>query len=353
MNKLKRSTMNLNKKIVDSKFDITKNFLYFLIVPAIIILVGIILLCTVNFHLGTDFTGASSFKVYVNNEDTFGDTIESYDINNSDDYQAVYDKINDVLKDNKLTIREYRTSTMYLTDYHVYGGQAVEVVYQNTTDDADLIKTQNSDIRNSIISAFGYSDFNQAVSSVDFIPSSSSFDWIVGIIASVIFTYLIISIYMAFRYDFSIFIVGLLQIALDLFLTISLVLICRLTINLSFGIILLATLIMSIFNLYRFYSKTKNNIRSGRFENAKNQVVANATTKEMALQKTVIYLILLFASLIFTILAVEGVREVALGLMLSIITTYFTSLFILPSLWSTCYKKKAVKKSDKAVKKSK
>ena len=57
MNKMKA----LNQKIVSSKFNITKNFLYFLIVPAVLLIVGIILLSTVGFNLGTDFTGKSTF----------------------------------------------------------------------------------------------------------------------------------------------------------------------------------------------------------------------------------------------------------------------------------------------------
>ena len=81
-----KNKMQLNQKIINSKFNITKNFLYFLIVPAVIILVGIILLCTVGFNLGTDFTGSSTFKVYVNNENTLGEEIASYNLDNKDDY---------------------------------------------------------------------------------------------------------------------------------------------------------------------------------------------------------------------------------------------------------------------------
>ena len=92
MNKLKN--LSIDKKIRESKFNINKNFIYFLIAPLVFIIVGIILLCTVGFNLGTDFTGASVFKIYINNEASFNDeNIKSYDLENKDDYNEIYDKI--------------------------------------------------------------------------------------------------------------------------------------------------------------------------------------------------------------------------------------------------------------------
>lgn len=345
MNKTKNK-MQLNQKIINSKFNITKNFLYFLIVPAIIIIVGIILLSTIGFNLGTDFAGSSTFKVYVNNENRLGEEIASYNLDNKEDYKAVREKIELVLEENELSIREYRKTSINITSYHVYNGQAVEVVYQNTVDDADLIEAQNNDIRSSLLTAFGYANFDEAISSVDFTPSTSSYGWAIGIVASIVFSYILVACYIAFRYDVSALVVGLIQIALDLFLTISLILICRLTINLSMGIILFSTLILTIFNLFYFYSMTKNNIKSGKLANMKNSDIANTTIKEITMPRAAIYIVLLLVSILFSVLAVDAVREVSLGIMLSIIATFYTSEFVLPSLWATCYRKRA-KKSNK------
>ncbi len=347
MAKMKINTNSFKNKIMNSNFSATKNFLYLLIAPALILLVGIILLCTIGFNLGTDFTGASTFKVYVNNENTFGEDLVSYNLDNTSDYNEIYNKIKIVLEENGLTIREYKTTTINITNYHIYSGQAIEVLYQNTVSDENLIEDQNNDIRNSIISAFGYNNFDDAVSSVDFIPASSSFGWIIGIIAGIIFSYIIIAGYMAFRYNPSIFIVGLLQIALDIFLVIALTLICRLMINLSFGVVLFATLILTIFNLFYYYLKIKDNVKSGKFINIKNSVIADTTNKEITLNRVVIYIILLIFSLIFSLLAVEGVREVALGILLSVIATFYTSQFITPTLWATCNKTKKTAPKNK------
>ena len=349
-----KEKISLNKRITSSKFSFTKNFLYFLIVPALILIVGIILISTIGFNLGADFTGKSVVKIYVNNEDRFGEEIVSYNLDNQADKDTIYDKIELVLSENDLSIESFRTTTMTITDYSVYQGQAVEITYQNISNDLDSITAKNNDVRSSLITAFGYSEFEDAVSSIDYAPSTADFGWITGTVAGIVFGYLVLAIYMAFRYNPSIFLVGLMQIAIDLFLTLGLISIFRLTINLSLAIILVSTFMISAINLFYYYSKLKSNIKSGRFEKAKNNVIADATIKEITLNRVIAYVSLLIVTVIFSALAVEAVREVALGIMISLIVTFYTSQFLLPSFCSVFYRERKRSKTvrSKAQKKT-
>ena len=347
MTNMKKEKLSLNKRITSSKFSFTKNFLYFLIVPAIILIVGIVLLSTIGFNLGTDFTGKSVVKIYINNEDSFGEEVESYNLDSQEDKDAIYDKIELVLSENGVKIDSFRTTTMTISDYNVYLGQAVEVTYQNISDDLDSITAKNSDIRNSLVTAFGYSSYDDAISSIDYSPSTADFGWITGTVASIVFGYLVFAIYMAFRYNPSIFLVGIIQIAIDLFLTLGLISIFRLTINMSLAIILISTFLLSAFNLFYYYSKIKSNIKSNKKKKAKNSVIADETIKEITFNRVIIYIALLVISVIFSALAVEGVREVALGIMTSLIVTFYTSQFLLPSFCSVFYKERKKAKTVK------
>ena len=344
---MKNEKLSLNKKIINSKFSFTKNFLYFLIVPAIILIVGIVLLSTVGFNLGTDFTGKSVVKIYINNEDRFGEEVESYNLDIQKDKDLIYDKIELVLNDNGVKIDSFRTTTMTITDYNVYRGQAVEVTYQNLTDDLESITTKNNDIRSSLVTAFGYSEYDNAISSIDYAPSTADFGWITGTVAGIVFGYLVVAIYMAFRYNPSIFLVGIMQIAIDIFLTLALISIFRLTINLSLAVILLSTFLLSVANLFYYYSKLKSNIKSGRFEKAKNNVIADSAIKEITFNRAIIFLALLLVTVIFSAIAVEGIRVVALGIMISLIVTFYTSQFLLPSFCSVLYKERKRAKTIK------
>ncbi len=335
---------NLQQKIINSKFNITKNFLYYLLVSLVLLVVGIVLLFTVGFNLGSDFTGKSTFKLYVNSDNSFGEEIKVYDLSNSKDYNEVYDKIEVVLKDNQLNIDSFRTSSINIQEYKVDLGQAVEVSYQNLSEDKGEINLLNNKVKSELLSAFGYDDYANAISTIDISSPDGYYGWAIGIVASVVFAYLAISIYMAFRYNPSIFVVGLMQIAIDMFLTIALMLITRITVNLSFGIVLFVTLAMTIFNLFYFYLKIKSNTASGKFEKAKNNEIANAVTKEITFNKTLVYIGLFLLTILFIALAVSGVRMVALGILMGVIVTYFTSQTLLPCFWTVVNKSKNRKK---------
>ena len=66
MNKFKSlKKFSLDNKIENSKFDFCKNLKWFLIAPLLIILIGIVLLCTLGFNLGLDFTGGTNITIYI------------------------------------------------------------------------------------------------------------------------------------------------------------------------------------------------------------------------------------------------------------------------------------------------
>ena len=103
--------------------------------------------------------------------------------------------------------------------------------------------------------------------------------------------------------------------------------------------------VMTIVNAFVFYSKMKENIKSGKYANMKNDEMADSNVKEGLFKKSVVYTIMLVFAFLLSIIAVEAVREVALAVAIAIITTFFTSTFFMPVIWSVAYKEKK-KKND-------
>ena len=338
--------MKLEQKILNSKLAINKNFLYFMIAPLVIILVGIILLSTVGLNLGTDFTGYSTLKVYVNNEPEITDTtVGNYDLNDTDDYNTVHDKIFNALSDTEVRVTSYVVSSMNIisNDFVVANGQAIELKYQHNTTNLEEIEIVDLTVRESIIQEFAYDNFEDAVSSADYVAPQANFGWAIAIVASIVFALIVAAIYLTFRYNPSASLVMLMQVALDIFLTIALLAICRITINYSMGIILLATFVFTLFNLIYFYMSAKENITSEKHGQLNIAQLSDITAKEILFKKTLIYLLVLVGVILFIAVAVAGVRSVALGLLVSLVVTFYTSTFILPTLWTTLYKAKAKK----------
>ena len=332
--------ISMDKKIANSKFSPTGKILYFLISAVVILITGIILSCTVGFNWGADFTGSSSFKIYVNNEASF-ENVAVYDLNDKEDYNAVYEKIDAVLDEYDLKIVSYRTSSINLmTQYNIPDGQAVEVFFQNKATEDDKIEVENQLLRSAIIAEFDYANFENAVTSVDFTPAQSSFNWIIGILAAIVFGVLAAIVYMMFRYHKSAWIVLILQVALDVLLFAGLLSITRLTVNLSVGIAILSAFVLSIMNAFVFYSKTKENIKSGNFEESNNKKIADASVKGVLFKKVLAYAVMVLITIILAIVAVEGVREVALAVLIALVVTFFSSTFFTPAIWSVVYKEK-------------
>lgn len=329
----------MKKSFKDCKFSFTKNFLYFLIAPALILLVGIILCTTVGFNLGTDFKNGVTFKVYANYENAIDNSSDSknYDLSNENDYQEIKDKIALVLNENGLKIVSFRTTSMNIKDYGVYGGQAVEVVYQNSGASTD-------EVREMLVHEFGYDGYDKAVTSFDEIQSSYTFNYVAGIVAAIVFALISAIIYLSLKFDKTAMIVSILQVALDLFLVLGLLAITRVKVNLSVAATILTAFLLSLVNLIYFYINMKTSIKQGKFEKVRPAEMADTLTKELTCKKSFVYLIVLVVFILLAAFVGGGVREVSLGIIISLVVTYYTSQTLLPSFWATI---RSVKKKKK------
>ena len=337
MNKKKN---NLQQKILNSKLDVVKKSWHFLIAPVLVLLVGIILLCTTGFNKGIDFAGGYTFKVYVNekvNEDVIIDDVDYYDLDVNKDYDAVYNKITNVLKKANVSLVSYQTCDMNVLEQNINNGQAVQVTYQAYEN--SLAADQ---IRDQLLATFDYTSVaDWAITSIDEVPPVPSYGWAIGLTAGIVFALVAAVIYMAFRFSKSALFVTILHVALDLFLTLALLLVCRVTVNLTSGIIVLFAFVASLFNNFIFYNKVRENRTAG--ENLTNKDMANKVTKQTAFKKILTYVAALVVCVILLIFGSDGVRMVALGMMLSLLATFYTSTFLLPAFWALVDKPKKKK----------
>ena len=335
---------NLEKRMLNSRFSSNKNFLYFLIAPLVILLVGAILLCTCGYNLGYDFTGGTTFRMFVNKDNAIITTVDNYDLTKTDDYNKVYNKVSEIVNNNGGKLVSYTTTGMTVLEYNIFDGQAVEVTFQNSSTKKEEIENQNATIKDAIVDAFGLTSFEKAVSEFDIVSQKASSNWITALVCSAILAFVAGVIYIMARYNASASLVGIIMLAFDVFMMLSLMLICRVPISMTLGGIILATTLMSLFNLFAFYFKASEGYKSGKFEKMRNGEIADKITNESSFVKTMIYAVLAVALLVLVIVSTNGVRFTALGILFGLIVTYYNSQFILPSLFAVFYKKRKKKK---------
>lgn len=330
--------ISIEQKIQNSKFDFIKKALYFIIAPIVILLIGVILLPTAGFSKGVDFAGGQTFNVYVNDEAKL-DGATVYDLSEAKDYDEIYNKISLVLNENKASIVSYQTTKVNLEQYNVYSGQAVKVTFQVGEKDFD-----STALRADLIDAFGYSAFDGAVSAIDEVPAVATFDWAIAIMASILFGLVAAIIYMVIRFSNSAIFVMFIQTALDIFMTLSLLLICRVPVNLSIGVIVLVAFVLSLANSFVFYNKAREIRKAGIATDLKNADMANMITKQTMFKKSMIYIGGIVASLLFAVLSTNAISMASLGIMFALLSTYYTSTFVMPALWALVDKPRKAKK---------
>lgn len=347
MKKYKKSRLSFDEVIASSKFNYYKNMKWFLIAPAVIILVAIILLCTVGFKSGIDFTGGSVMTVYTNSENVI-EGAEQYDANNAEDYRQIQDKIDAVLEANGLSASSYQISSMDVAEFDVYGGQAVVVKYQNAegATSQEIIQTNNA-IHEQLLQAFGYDavvDGENAIENTGTITPTAGAELIYTAIIAVVVAMVLVLIYLGFRFDFTTAFACILALFHDIFITTAFALIFRITINPAFIIAIIAVMCFSIFNSVLLMDRIRDNQKSGVYDNQPNEVLVNDSVRQTMPRNVFIAVTAFVVVALVAVIAVTDVRDFALPIAIGVLASFYSSVFITPSLWALAHNPKKRKK---------
>lgn len=361
MTKFKKlKNFSLDEKVENTKFDFCKNLKWFLIAPIVIILVGIILLCTVGFNLGIDFTGGSNMTVYIDSTGTYGTKL---DINK--DAKAIRKTVQGVLDKHGLKITTIQNTTIDAEDLGISKGNAVIVKYQNDNSlETAEIEEINDQIRLEILKAFGYVDEateNLAevgtavlVQNGGVTTASASAELMMKSFIALLVAVALILIYVAIRFEFTSGLAAILALFHDILVTGSVVLICRIQINVAFIAALITILGYSINNTIIIFDRMRDRLKTARNANEKidNKVIANSAIKETMLRSILTGITTFIMIFMITVIGVADIREFAFPIMVGILAGFYSSVFMTPGLWAIAYKPRRRKKNNGGKKKS-
>ncbi len=357
MNKYKKKNkFSLDERIANSKFDFCKNLKWFLIAPILICVVGLIIICTLGFNLGIDFTGGSNMTVYIDADGTYTET--ALDINK--DRAKIEELINGVLSKHDLSVTTFQDTTMNAKTLGIEKGNAVIVKYQNdNSKETSEIEEINEQIRLELLKAFGYVDSSAEVSDLSSFDeaalvtnggvttASASAELMMKSFIALLVAVVLILIYVAIRFEFTSGLAAILALFHDILITASVVLICRIQINVSFIAALITILGYSINNTIIIFDRMRDDVKSAKQTNAKidnNQVANRAVTSTMmrSIFTTLTTFIMIF---MITVIGVADIREFAFPIMVGIIAGFYSSVFLTPGLWAIAYRPKKRKKN--------
>ena len=366
---------SIDEKIENSKFSYTKNLKYFIIAPIIIIVVGIILLCTLGFNLGFDFTGGTNMTIFVNSSDWADEnfSVQVYDID--DDYETICNKISNVLNKYGLTASSFQKTTIDIDadrglGYVITDGDAVIVKFQNGDIADEDVENQNNQIRFDLLKEFGFIpessnfegfDFESNVNSAlvangGVTSASASAELMMKSFLALFVAVIVILIYVALRFEITAGLAAILALFHDVLITASIMLICRIQINTAFIAALITILGYSINNTIIIFDRIRENLKMsknlGKVDN--NQIANKAVSGTM--MRTILTTVTTFIMIFFiTVIGVADIQQFAFPIMVGIIAGFYSSVFLTPGLWAIAYKpskKKLARMAEKEKKKA-
>ena len=366
---------SIDEKIENSKFSYTKNLKYFIIAPIIIIVVGIILLCTLGFNLGFDFTGGTNMTIFVNSSDWADEnfSVQVYDID--DDYETICNKISNVLNKYGLTASSFQKTTIDIDadrglGYVITDGDAVIVKFQNGDIADEDVENQNNQIRFDLLKEFGFIpessnfegfDFESNVNSAlvangGVTTASASAELMMKSFLALFVAVIVILIYVALRFEITAGLAAILALFHDVLITASIMLICRIQINTAFIAALITILGYSINNTIIIFDRIRENLKMsknlGKVDN--NQIANKAVSGTM--MRTILTTVTTFIMIFFiTVIGVADIQQFAFPIMVGIIAGFYSSVFLTPGLWAIAYKpskKKLARMAEKEKRKA-
>ncbi len=351
----------LDKFYKNSKFDFYKHFWKFVIAPIVLIVTAVVLLCTVGFNAGFDFTGGNQITIYSNNDLSFkGEDVSSYDLDKGEDYSAFINKIDEALKENDLSSLSYQKTVVTVDEIGVFNGDAVIIRIQNATD------AEIETFKSSLVNKLGYNNVTNITNADEAVISSKVSPFITQYILNLVITALIsavviLFIYLAIRLGIASAMSVVFGLAHDVLIMLCFALVFRLQVELSFLAGVIVLMMYSLINNIFLFNNISNNAKNGKFEvdgkyyRSSNKDVANYSIKETLSKQTVFACITLLTISLVAIIATSGVRAAIVPFLLGVCASVYSSIFILPVLWAISYvpskkvKVKVEKKKDEYV----
>ena len=376
MNKMKR--FSIDERLEKSKFSYSKNLKYFIIAPIIIVVVGIILLCTLGFNLGFDFTGGTNMTIYMNDSSsTSGEEFsdQSYDLSKDEDYAKASQKIEKVLGLFGLTSSAIQKSEFNVNADAGYGftisdGDAILVKFQNG--DSDDIEDLNNRIRLAFLVEFGYVDgltteevvdvqnaedylddaeYSALVINGGVTTANATTELMMKSFLALFVAIVVILIYVAFRFELTSGLSAILALFHDVLVTASVMLMCRVEINTAFIAALITIMGYSINNTIIIFDRIRENVKmSKNLGKIDNYAIADRSVSS-TMMRTVLTTLTTFVMIFFiTVIGVADIREFAFPIMVGILAGFYSSVFLTPGLWAIAFhpsKKKIAKMEAK------
>ena len=353
----KKRRFSIDEALENSKFSFTHNLKYFIIAPIVIIVVGIIMLCTLGFNLGFDFTGGTNMTIYLNDTTSGSSTYSPQRYDLEEDYDEVAEKINKVLADYNVTLSSIQTTEINIDadrgySFTIVNGDAIIIKFQNgDLTDEEEINAQNEEIQLALLKEFGYfgenattadlssNEFAAFVANGGITTASATSELLMNSFIALLVAVVLILIYVAIRFEITSGLAAILALFHDILITTSFMLIFQIQINTPFIAALITILGYSINNTIIIFDRIRENLKlSKNLGKIDNYAIADKSVRS-TMVRTILTTLTTFIMIFFiTVIGVSDIQQFAFPIMIGILAGFYSSNFLTTGLWAIAYK---------------
>lgn len=316
---MKNSFYNkLKNGLNNTKYNFSKNWLYHLIAPCLIILVGLVLLFCVGFNVSYDFKGGTVATVVVES-----------DLNNKSNYDLIKKDIDEVCKANKIDVIVYQKA-----DVNNYG-DAITIKFDRVSDEVreqlkqDLLEKFHPDV----VDEFEKDTFVK----VDNFDRNVSSEVTMSLILAILVTFVALFIYIASRKGLCAGFVALFVSVISNLTFAGLLLITRTVVDINIvGAFAFVTMLSELLSML-FFTKANANYGKEIYAKTSKMELANITTKENIKLVAIISIIVLMFALFMAVMPLYAIQNVGIALFLGLIVCVYADILLVPGLWALLY----------------
>lgn len=309
-------------KLVDNlknwKHDIVKFTKYYLMVPAGIIVLALIMLIALNANIGIDFTGGTAVSVKFGNE-----------LMQDSGYNTRVDEIKEVMNEYGLTM----ASNQRIGENE---NAKLQVRYQNISGKTN---EEMQEISNEFTQALQDKYTDLEVDNATTISASASATLLLNALLAVCIAVVLIMLYLAIRFKRWTFgICSIISMVHDVLIMVSFMLIFRLEISSTFVAALITIIGYSINNNVVIFDRIRENLRLMPKESYAS--IANVSIKQ-TLTRTIVTTLTTFL-VVFCLLfvGIPGITSFVLPIVIGLVASFYSSVFVASPLWAIFSKKK-------------
>lgn len=335
MNKLKT-------KLENTSYKFSKNFLYSLIFPAVLVVLTIIIAACVGFNKSMDFKGGLMVSVMS----------ETANFDKVDEYNSFKEQVDDVLKANGVKGSVY-TKELDATTYNNVLVVKIEVS-ASKEDTETLANALKGDLVQQFYPALDEAEINNRHLIVvsDFNGFVSSWTMLATALASLV-AIIAVCVYMGFRVGLHAGVLGAVVSIFNLVLTYMLILVTRVKLYEASLAVTPFVVLISLLGTYLFERRAKRLLKANtKYEKANNYELADDAVKHGIFKYLSLGCVSVALLLVFGLInACNPIVHISLAFIEAILIVLYTMIMVVPGFYAMTYvrqhKKVKVKQNKK------